>query len=153
MHQLLHWKAQHVVVDLPSVDREVRACTRVCWDTFVRLIAACEVCVRRRSQVPTRKLARWPTSPVPRGYVLQSDEGQLLSHRVWWQLPARGSPEALGVPASISQRTITELAYVPDAVEDGAYMLNLCIAPIVLDAAPSRPVLHALTLNLTTPVL
>jgi hypothetical protein len=37
--------------------------------------------------------------------------------------------------------TITELIYVPNAVEDGRYLLNLQIAPFAADASPSRPLL------------
>lgn len=91
---------QHLVVDLPSVDRE-------------------------------------------------DDGGHLLAHRAWWQLPPRGSSSdggaAAPAPQALSTRTITELAYVPEGVPDGAYLLNLQVAPLELDAAPSRPVLHRLT--------
>lgn len=41
-------------------------------------------------------------------------------------------------------RTITELCFVPDAAPDGLYLLQLGVAPIELDAAPSRPVLFPL---------
>jgi len=37
--------------------------------------------------------------------------------------------------------TITELIYVPNEVLDGAYLLNLQIAPFESDASPSRPLL------------
>ena len=40
---------------------------------------------------------------------------------------------------------MTELAYVPDRVLDGLYLLELQIAPFASDAAPSRPVIHAAT--------
>lgn len=38
-------------------------------------------------------------------------------------------------------KTITELIYVPNEVEDGTYMLNMNVARWQLDAAPSYPVL------------
>jgi hypothetical protein len=38
--------------------------------------------------------------------------------------------------------TITEFIYVPNAVEDGEYFLNLQIAPFENDAAPSKPILY-----------
>ncbi|MHB2021206.1 MAG: cyclase family protein [Candidatus Xenobia bacterium] len=41
-------------------------------------------------------------------------------------------------------RTITELAYIPDEVPDGLYLLDLQVAPLRLDAAPSRPILYPL---------
>jgi hypothetical protein len=85
---------QHLVVDLPSVDRE-------------------------------------------------DDGGHLLAHRAWWQLPPRGSSDGAAAPPpqALSTRTITELAYVPEGVPDGAYLLNLQVAPLELDAVLNRPVL------------
>jgi kynurenine formamidase len=69
------------------------------------------------------------------------DEGQLTTHRIFWGLPP-GSTDA-----AESQRphaTITELAYVEDAVADGVYILNLQLPPFQSDAAPSRPLLMPL---------
>ena len=37
--------------------------------------------------------------------------------------------------------TITEFIYVPNKVQDGAYFLNLMVAPFENDATPSKPVL------------
>lgn len=75
-------KIQHLLIDLPSVDRE-------------------------------------------------EDEGKLLAHRAFWNYPANPRLDA----------TITELIFVPDAVADGIYLLNLQIASFEMDAAPSKPVL------------
>ena len=73
----------------------------------------------------------------------EDDGGQLLAHRAFWGLPRRGddAPAAEAGPAqsALCPRTITELAYIPDAVPDGPYLLALHVAPIELDAAPSRP--------------
>lgn len=77
---------QHLLVDLPSVDREV-------------------------------------------------DDGAVAAHRAWWNLPAVGS--SAGDPPS--QRTITELVWVPDRIPDGLYLLELQAPAFALDAAPSRP--------------
>ena len=44
-----------------------------------------------------------------------------------------------------SPKTITELIYVADTVEDGAYVLNLQVAPFLTDASPCRPILYELT--------
>jgi hypothetical protein len=41
--------------------------------------------------------------------------------------------------------TVTELAFIDDAIPDGPYLLNLQVAPFVADAAPSRPILLPLT--------
>jgi hypothetical protein len=58
----------------------------------------------------------------------------MAAHKAWWQYPEQ--PRLLA--------SITELIYVPDHLNDGFYLLNLQVAPIVDDAAPSRPVLYAL---------
>ena len=60
------------------------------------------------------------------------DNGALLAHRAFWEYPANTN----------TSRTITELIYVPNDVYDGSYLLNLQVAAIVNDAAPSRPVLY-----------
>jgi arylformamidase len=60
------------------------------------------------------------------------DGGALAAHRAFWNYPAAPRMEA----------TITEFIYVPDSVRDGAYLLNLQVAPFENDAAPSRPVLY-----------
>ena len=73
----------------------------------------------------------------------EDDGGNLLAHRAFWGLPPRGQPPPTD-RASLSPRTITELAYVPDEVTDGPYFLSLQVAPIELDAAPSRPLLFPL---------
>jgi kynurenine formamidase len=67
-----------------------------------------------------------------------ADEGKLTAHRIFWGLPA-GAIESRA--ASRPQATITELAYIDDAIEDGLYVLNLQVPPFDSDAAPSRPLL------------
>ncbi|HXW75441.1 MAG TPA: cyclase family protein [Steroidobacteraceae bacterium] len=69
------------------------------------------------------------------------DEGRLTAHRVFFGLP-RGAVQlaAAGRPAA----TITELAFVPDAATDGAYLLELQVPALGGDAVPSRPLLYAL---------
>jgi kynurenine formamidase len=66
------------------------------------------------------------------------DGGQLQAHRLYWGM-TRGSHSVHD--ATRPEATITELIFVPDEVADGLYLLNLQIAPIVSDAAPSRPLL------------
>lgn len=70
------------------------------------------------------------------------DDGHLSNHRIFWNV-ARGSFEIN--EATRIGSTITELIYVPNDVADGEYLLNLQVAPFESDAAPSRPVLFALT--------
>lgn len=66
------------------------------------------------------------------------DEGKLSNHRIFWSVN-EGSFEA--GPSTMIEKTITELIYVYNEVEDGEYLLNLQIAPFESDCAPSRPVL------------
>jgi hypothetical protein len=40
---------------------------------------------------------------------------------------------------------VTELAWVPDSVPDGLYLLDLQVPAFASDAAPSRPVLYPVT--------
>ncbi|MES1196089.1 MAG: cyclase family protein, partial [Steroidobacter sp.] len=70
-----------------------------------------------------------------------NDNGLLLAHRAFWGMP-RSSQKLSDVRRS--QATITELIYVPDHVSDGNYLLNFQVAPLVADAAPSRPLLYPL---------
>ena len=56
------------------------------------------------------------------------DGGELPNHHRFWG--------ALGARA-----TLTELAYIPDEVDDGLYLLNLQLPHLLTDAVPSRPVL------------
>lgn len=70
------------------------------------------------------------------------DDGKLINHRIFWNVE-EGSFEA-GDQTRING-TITELIYVANEVADGNYILNLQIAPFESDAAPSRPVLWAVT--------
>lgn len=66
------------------------------------------------------------------------DEGKLSNHRIFWKV----EPGSKTIKAqTLINQTITELIYAPDEIEDGAYLLNLQIAPFVSDAAPSRPIL------------
>ena len=62
------------------------------------------------------------------------DEGTLSNHRIFWKMEA-GAKTASAYSRS---RTVTEFAYIPDAVPDGRYLLNIQIPPFVSDAAPSR---------------
>jgi hypothetical protein len=77
------------------------------------------------------------------------DGGAMLSHRAWWTLPPRPAAGDASAPkddahaAAGAIRLATELAYFPDECEDGLYFANIAVAPIDLDAAPSRLTLHA----------
>lgn len=60
------------------------------------------------------------------------DGGELAFHHAFWNVP--DSPNHV--------RTITELIFVSESVEDGLYLLELQLAPFENDAAPSRPVVY-----------
>ncbi|MGB3145619.1 MAG: cyclase family protein [Maribacter sp.] len=62
----------------------------------------------------------------------EKDNGELLAHKAFWNFHG---DIRLG-------STITEFIYVPEAIADGAYFLNLQVAPFENDASPSRPVLY-----------
>lgn len=62
----------------------------------------------------------------------EEDGGALACHHAFW------GP----TPQTTLHRTITELAHIPDHVQPGNYLLNLQIAPLENDAAPSRPLLY-----------
>jgi kynurenine formamidase len=64
----------------------------------------------------------------------EHDEGKLAAHHVFWNYPKEAA----------LHRTITELVYVPDELNDGLYLLNLQISPFENDAAPSKPLLFKL---------
>lgn len=83
VEKLIQHGIKHILVDLPSVDRE-------------------------------------------------NDKGALAFHHAFWGVPMNPNFE----------RTITELIYVPNEVEDGLYVLELQVAAFENDAAPSRPILY-----------
>lgn len=64
----------------------------------------------------------------------ESDGGKLSTHHIFWNYPAEPRTHC----------TITELFYAPDSVADGDYLLNLMVAAVENDAAPSKPVLYRL---------
>jgi hypothetical protein len=67
------------------------------------------------------------------------DDGQLAAHREFFGLSA-GSVALAAVRRP--QCSITEMAYIGDAVPDGAYLLSLQVPALAGDALPSRPLLY-----------
>lgn len=65
------------------------------------------------------------------------DGGELLCHHAFFQV-STGDDDGSRIR---TDRTITELAYIDEAVPDGIYLLNLQVPPFATDAAPSRPLL------------
>jgi hypothetical protein len=70
-----------------------------------------------------------------------ADRGKLAAHRAFWGL-APGATRA--AETARGRCTVTELVYVPDALADGNYLLDLQLPAFVADAAPSRPLLMPL---------
>jgi len=70
------------------------------------------------------------------------DEGRLTTHRIFFGLP-RGSVELAAAVRAAA--TITELAFVPDDVPDGIYLIELRVPALSGDALPCRPLLYRLT--------
>jgi kynurenine formamidase len=66
------------------------------------------------------------------------DEGKLSNHRIFWNVEQESFELNAG---SFPNKTITEMIFAPDEIEDGAYLLNLQIASFVADASPSRPII------------
>lgn len=64
----------------------------------------------------------------------EHDNGKLTAHHLFWNYPKAPRTDA----------TITEMIFVPDAVADGLYILNIQIASFETDASPSKPILYKL---------
>ncbi|MFK7787626.1 MAG: cyclase family protein [Crocinitomicaceae bacterium] len=62
----------------------------------------------------------------------ESDDGELIFHHAFWEVPQRPN----------FKRTITEMIFVDNSIEDGEYILEIQMAPFQNDASPSRPVLY-----------
>ncbi len=69
------------------------------------------------------------------------DEGALTAHRIFFGLPPGAAELAR---ATRSAATVTELAFVPDELPDGPYLLELQLPALGGDAVPSRPLLYPL---------
>lgn len=69
------------------------------------------------------------------------DQGRLTAHRIFFGLP-RG---LVRLAAAVRPNaTITELAYIPDTLPDGAGLLQLQVPALSGDAVPSRPLFYPL---------
>ena len=62
----------------------------------------------------------------------EQDGGALAFHHAFWNVPDK--PQ--------TNKTITELIYVPNEASDGLYLLELQLSNFTNDAAPSRPLLY-----------
>lgn len=64
----------------------------------------------------------------------ESDEGKLIAHHTYWNYPTE----------EYDKKTITELVFIDNVHIDGLYLLEMQVAPLVMDASPSRPVIYPL---------
>jgi len=69
------------------------------------------------------------------------DDGELSNHRIFWNVEL-GNAE-LDSNAQ-TNKSITEMIFADNAIEDGFYICNLQIPEIETDAVPSRPILFRL---------
>ena len=64
------------------------------------------------------------------------DDGHLTSHNIFW------GTHSNKFNLNTQYKTISEMIFVPKAVKDGHYLLNLQVPAFMSDAAPSRPILY-----------
>lgn len=62
----------------------------------------------------------------------EEDGGLLAAHHAFWQYPENPRTSA----------TITEMAFIPDDIPDGEYLLSIGIMPVESDASPSKLLLY-----------
>ncbi|WP_154223011.1 cyclase family protein [Marinicella rhabdoformis] len=67
------------------------------------------------------------------------DDGLLSNHRLFWNVAA-GCHQLKD--SQYTHKTITEMAYIPQSIEDGIYLLNLQTPKLKLNAVPSHPVIY-----------
>jgi len=70
------------------------------------------------------------------------DDGTLSNHRLFWnvELGNKDLSEACEL-----NKTITEMIFVDNKIDDGFYLCNLQVPRIEADAVPSQPILYSLT--------
>ncbi|SFR33672.1 Putative cyclase [Robiginitalea myxolifaciens] len=66
----------------------------------------------------------------------EEDGGALMAHRIFWGIGEDREPG----PDFRPEATISELLAIPESLEDGIYLLNLQLGPMINDACPSRPI-------------
>lgn len=69
------------------------------------------------------------------------DDGLLTVHHRFWHIEE--TTHKLNDMAQ-TQKTITEMVYVPNEIDDGFYLLDLQVPAFKSDAAPSKPILYKL---------
>ncbi|MEO8210655.1 MAG: cyclase family protein [bacterium] len=67
------------------------------------------------------------------------DEGKLTAHHIFWNVPFDSHEVD---KKKHSMKTITEMIYASNEIEDGRYLMNIQIPNFVSDAAPSRVLVY-----------
>lgn len=62
----------------------------------------------------------------------EEDGGELIGHHTFWEYPENTQ----------TQKTITELIFVPNEIKDGNYLVNIQITALENDASPSKITLY-----------
>ena len=122
--------AQHIVLDLPSADKEDDGGHLVAHRTFWQISKRGAMLLPAGEPVGSTTAGVQASANGCGGVPLASEHD---------------ADDADPAQQHVCERTITEMAFVPDSVSDGRYMLVLAVAPIQLDAAPSDPLLVPLT--------
>lgn len=142
--------AGHLLVDLPSVDREDDGGALIAHRSFFGVTAAGEASALSSGAVLP------PASAASGASAAGADaEAEALSAAASGVDNASGDADsttaaktaaagAAGPAGYMPRRTVTEICFFPDSVSDGLYALNLQCANVELDAAPSRPLLAPL---------
>ena len=65
----------------------------------------------------------------------EHDEGKLLAHKTFWKYPGK----EVRIHA-----TISEMVFIPSAIKDGLYLVNIQVLPLAMDASPSQIMLYKL---------
>ena len=74
----------------------------------------------------------------------EDDAGKLLAHKCFWGILNENTQErgavtlVEGIDIVRKNCTITEMVFVPDAVNDGIYLMNIQIISLEMDASPSK---------------
>ena len=64
------------------------------------------------------------------------DDGHLSAHNIFWETTGKE------LNPNTENKTITEMIFAPNIINDGKYLLNLQMPAFISDAAPSRPILY-----------
>jgi kynurenine formamidase len=64
----------------------------------------------------------------------KEDDDKLKAHHAFFEHPEKWN----------LTKTVTEMIFVPDAIKDGLYLLDLQIISLQSDASPSKPLLYAM---------